>query len=237
MARITTTQPRSLPRQSVAERSLPHGGHLGASATLATVKRGADDGYDRTMSQLETPRLLLRQWRQADLADFAALSADPEVMRYFPAPLTRPQSDEFAAHVQETIPRQGWGLWAVEVPDHAPFIGFVGLNRPRFHAHFTPAIEVGWRLDRRYWGHGYATEAAVASLTFGFERLDCDEIVSFTATVNVRSIRVMERLGMSHDPVGDFDHPAVPDGPLQRHVLFRMSRQNWREVGHAPPDF
>src|ERR1700744_1133200 len=123
----------------------------------ATVKRGADDGYDRTMSQLRTPRLLLRQWRQADLADFAALNADPEVMRYFPAPLTRPQSDEFAAHVQETIARQGWGLWAVEVPDHAPFIGFVGLSRPRFHAHFMPAIEVGWRLGRRYWGHGYAT--------------------------------------------------------------------------------
>jgi RimJ/RimL family protein N-acetyltransferase len=202
---------------------------------LATVKRGADDGYDRTMSQLGTPRLLLRQWRLADLACFAELNADPEVMRYFPAPLTRQQSDAFVAHIQETIARQDWGLWAVEVPDHAPFIGFVGLNRPRFRAHFTPAIEVGWRLDRRYWRYGYATEAAAASLTFGFERLGCDEIVSFTAVVNGPSLRVMQRLGMSRDPADDFDHPAVPDGPLQRHVLFRMSREDWPEVGHGPP--
>src|SRR5450755_3136166 len=135
------------------------------------------------MSQLQTPRLVLRQWRQADFKSFAALNADPEVMRYFPAPLSRQQSDELAGHVQATIVRQGWGLWAVEVPDRAPFIGFVGLNRPRLDAHFTPTVEVGWRLDRRYWGHGYATEAAAASLTFGFQRLDCNEIVSFTAEI------------------------------------------------------
>jgi RimJ/RimL family protein N-acetyltransferase len=187
------------------------------------------------MSELRTPRLLLRQWRREDLALFAALNADPEVMRYFPARLTRQQSDEFATHIQDTIAQQGWGLWAVEVPDHAPFIGFVGLNRPCLHVHFTPAIEAGWRLDRRYWGCGYATEAAAASLTFGFERLDCDEIVSFTAAVNDPSVRVMERLGMNRDPADDFDHPAVPDGPLQRHVLFRMSREDWREIGHGPP--
>jgi RimJ/RimL family protein N-acetyltransferase len=183
------------------------------------------------MSQLGTRRLLLRQWRRADLASFATLNADPEVMRYFPAPLTRRQSDEFAAHVQATIAGQGWGLWAVEVPDRAPFIGFVGLNRPRF----TPAVEVGWRLDRRYWGHGYATEAAAASLTFGFERLDCDEIVSFTATANDPSRRVMQRLGMSHDPADDFDHPAVPGGPLRRHLLFRMARESWREATNGQP--
>jgi RimJ/RimL family protein N-acetyltransferase len=181
------------------------------------------------MSQLATPRLRLGQWRQADLGPFAALNADPEVMRYFPAPMTREQSDQFAAHVQATIARQGWGLWAVEIVGSAPFIGFVGLNQPRFEAHFTPAIEVGWRLDRRYWGHGYATEAAAASLTFGFDRLDCAEIVSFTAKVNDASRRVMQRLGMSHDPADDFDHPAVPDDPLRRHVLFRVSRESWRK--------
>lgn len=181
------------------------------------------------MSELATPRLLLRQWRQADLDPFAALNADPEVMHYFPAPLTREQSDQFAGHVQATIARQGWGLWAVEVFNTAPFIGFVGLNQPRFEAHFTPAVEVGWRLDRRYWGHGYATEAAAASLTCGFDQLGRDEIVSFTAAVNDQSRRVMQRLGMRHDTADDFDHPAVPDGPLRRHVLYRMSRENWRD--------
>jgi RimJ/RimL family protein N-acetyltransferase len=187
------------------------------------------------MSQLATPRLLLRQWRQADLGPFPALNADPEVMRYFPALLTREQSDQFAADLQATIARQGWGLWAVEVLDGAPFIGFVGLNQPRFQAHFRPAVEVGWRLDRRYWGHGYATEAAAASLTFGFDQLGCDEIVSFTAAANHASRRVMQRLGMSHDPADDFDHPAVPDGPLRRHVLFRLSRENWRETTNGQP--
>jgi RimJ/RimL family protein N-acetyltransferase len=185
------------------------------------------------MSEPATQRLLLRQWRQADLGPFAALNAEPEVMRYFPAPLTREQSDQFAAHVQATIARQGWGLWAVEVPGTASFIGFVGLNPPRFQAHFMPATEVGWRLDRRYWGQGYATEAAAASLTFGFDRLGRDEVVSFTAAVNDQSRRVMQRLGMSHDPADDFDHPAVPDGPLRRHVLYRMSRENWREREHS----
>ncbi|MGO9971331.1 MAG: GNAT family N-acetyltransferase [Solirubrobacteraceae bacterium] len=185
------------------------------------------------MPELATPRLLLRQWRQADLDPFAALNADPEVMRYFPAPLTKAQSDQFAAHVQAMIARQGWGLWAVELVDVAPFIGFVGLNQPRFEAHFTPAVEVGWRLDRRYWGHGYATEAARASLTFGFDRLGRDEVVSFTAAVNDQSRRVMQRLGMSHDPADDFDHPAIPVGPLRRHVLYRMSRENRQDRAHA----
>jgi RimJ/RimL family protein N-acetyltransferase len=175
------------------------------------------------MSELATQRLLLRQWREADFAPFAALNADPEVMRYFPAPLTAAQSDEFAANVQSHIAQEGWGLWAVEVGGGAPFVGFVGLNRVRFDAHFTPAVEVGWRLDRHCWGNGYATEAAAAALTFGFGRLRCPEIVSFTAHVNERSVRVMRRLGMSHDPAEDFDHPFVPSGPLRRHVLFRTA--------------
>lgn len=181
------------------------------------------------MAELTTQRLLLREWREEDLAPFAALNGDPEVMRYFPHELTRAQSDEFARYVQGMIAVHGWGLWAVEVYGGAPFIGFVGLNRPRFEAHFTPAIEIGWRLDRPYWGHGYATEAAGAALTFAFEDLGSSEVVSFTSLINERSIRVMRRLGMSHDPADDFDHPAVPAGPLRRHALYRITHEQWRE--------
>jgi RimJ/RimL family protein N-acetyltransferase len=176
---------------------------------------------------LSASRLVLRQWRDSDLAPFAELNADPDVMRYFPRALSRAQSDEFATTVRATLAQQGWGLWAVEVPGVAPFIGFVGLNQVRFEAHFGPAVEVGWRLARRYWSYGYATEAAGAALDFGFHRLARDEIVSFTAAINERSIRVMRRLGMAGDPAGDFDHPAVPEGPLRRHVLYRISREQW----------
>ena len=182
------------------------------------------------MAALTTQRLLLRQWRDDDLAPFAALNADPEVMRYFSARLTREQSDNLAIHIRGTLTRQGWGLWAVEVRGGAPFIGFVGLNRAEFEAHFTPAVEVGWRLHRPYWRQGYATEAATAALTFAFDQLDVPEVVSFTATRNEPSWRVMERLGMSRDPADDFDHPSVPDGPLRRHFLYRMARERWREL-------
>jgi ribosomal-protein-alanine N-acetyltransferase len=179
------------------------------------------------VAQITTQRLLLRQWCEEDLEPFAALNGDPEVMRYFPATLTRPESDAFARYVQGLIAVHGWGLWAVEVPGGAAFIGFVGLNRPRFEAHFTPAIEVGWRLDRRYWGHGYATEAARAALTFAFDDLECAEVVSFTSPLNERSMRVMRRLGMTRDPADDFDHPALAEGPLRRHALYRMDREQW----------
>jgi RimJ/RimL family protein N-acetyltransferase len=176
------------------------------------------------MAQLTTERLLLRQWCEEDLEPFAAMNGNPEVMRYFPATLTRAESDRFARHIQGLIAVHGWGLWAVEVADGAPFIGFVGLNRPRFEAHFTPAIEVGWRLSRPYWGRGYASEAGAAALTFAFDELKCPEVVSFTSLINEPSLRVMRRLGMSHDPADDFDHPAVPAGPLRRHALYRMRR-------------
>ena len=177
------------------------------------------------MSDLATSRLKLRQWRDADLAPFAALNADPEVMRYFPATMTQAQSDEFAGYVYDTIERQGWGLWAVEVSDGPPFIGFVGLNRVTFDAHFTPAVEVGWRLARPFWGNGYATEAGASALTYGFEQLGLEEIVSFTSPLNEPSIAVMRRLGMGHDAAGDFDHPRVAEGsPLRRHVLYRLAK-------------
>ena len=176
---------------------------------------------------LTTPRLLLRPWRDEDLAPFAALNADPEVMRYFPELLSPERSDEFAAYIRSQMAANGWGLWAVEVLDGAPFIGLVGLHRARFEAHFTPAIEVGWRLARAHWGRGYASEAAAAALAFAFGELAVPEVVSFTATINERSIAVMRRLGMTRDPAEDFDHPRVPDGPLRRHVLYRISSESY----------
>jgi RimJ/RimL family protein N-acetyltransferase len=145
-------------------------------------------------------------------------------MEHFPAPLTRDESDAFAASCRGHIAEHGWGLWPVEVVETGEFIGFVGLNEPRFDAHFTPAVEVGWRLARSAWGHGYATEAARAALAHAFDVLGLDEVVSFTSTTNVRSQRVMQRLGMTHDPADDFDHPRVEDPRIRRHVLYRLSR-------------
>jgi RimJ/RimL family protein N-acetyltransferase len=169
---------------------------------------------------------VLRQWREADLEPFAALNADPEVMRHFPAPLTHEQSDAFVERERLLIAERGWGLWAVELVQRAAFIGFVGLAEPRFDAHFTPAVEVGWRLAREHWGHGYATEAARAAVEFGFDELGLDEIVSFTTVSNDRSRKVMERLGMTHDEADDFEHPLLAHGdPLRPHVLYRLRRR------------
>jgi RimJ/RimL family protein N-acetyltransferase len=160
--------------------------------------------------------VLLRQWRDEDREPFAALNADPEVMRYFPSTMSREQSDAFVDWAGGSIEERGWGLWAVEVVGGARFAGFVGLNEPIF---MPDTVEVGWRLAREHWGRGYATEAAREALRFGF-----DELVAFTVPANMRSRRVMERLGMTHDPADDFDHPRVPDGPLKRHVLYRLRR-------------
>jgi RimJ/RimL family protein N-acetyltransferase len=182
---------------------------------------------------VQTPRLVLRQWRETDLEPFAALNADREVMRYFPAPLTRDQSDALAERERTRIDERGWGLWAVELVESGAFIGFVGLADAHFDAHFTPAVEVGWRLARESWGNGYATEGARAAMTFGFDVLGLEEIVSFTTVGNDRSRRVMERLGMTHDAADDFEHPLLPHGhPLRPHVLYR--RRMARALPHAP---
>lgn len=154
----------------------------------------------RDVTELHTERLLLRQWRDADLVPFAALNADPEVTRHFPAPLSRAESDALAGRARLELSERGWGLWALEVRGEDRFIGFVGLAEPSFESPFTPAIEVGWRLARPYWGHGYATEGARAALAFGFDELDLEEIVSFTSAINERSRKVTERLGMWRDP-------------------------------------
>jgi RimJ/RimL family protein N-acetyltransferase len=177
-------------------------------------------------STIQTPRLLLRTWRDLDLPAFAALNADPRVMEFFPKTLDRSESDAMAARIQDHFARHGFGLWAVEVPGVADFIGFVGLSVPQFEAHFTPCVETGWRLAVGHWGKGYATEAARAVLDFGFHTLSLQEIVSFTVPVNRRSQAVMERIGMARNPLDDFDHPAVPEGhPLRRHVLYRTVRR------------
>lgn len=174
--------------------------------------------------ELRTDRLVLRQWREADLEPFARLNADPEAMRYFPSTLTREQSDALANAISSFIESRGWGLWAVQVACGSPFVGFVGLSEPNFDAHFMPAVEVGWRLAPEHWGHGYATEAARAAVDFGFGELGLEEVVAMIAPANTPSRRVSERLGMTRDPADDFDHPNVPDGPLRRHVLYRLAR-------------
>lgn len=190
---------------------------------------------------LETERLLLRAWRDDDREPFALLNADPRVMEYLGATLTREQSDAFVVRIESGYAEHGFGLWAVEVKGGAPFIGFVGLSVPRFSAHFTPCVEIGWRLGTAAWGHGYASEAARAALAFGFEKRELPEIVSFTTVANHRSRQVMERLGMRHRMQDDFGHPGLPaEHPLRPHVLYRLTRVEWiarRELARNPVRF
>jgi RimJ/RimL family protein N-acetyltransferase len=173
---------------------------------------------------IRTSRLILRRWRDEDLAPYAALNADPRVMQHFPAVLSREESDAQAARIRKHWDDHGFGLCAVEVLGGAPLIGFIGLQRVPFEAAFTPAVEVGWRLAFDAWGHGYATEGARAALEHGFGALGLCEIVSMTVQSNERSWRVMERLGMKRAHREDFDHPRLPEGhPLRRHILYRVS--------------
>jgi RimJ/RimL family protein N-acetyltransferase len=176
------------------------------------------------MSDLETDRLALRRWLPSDREPFAHLNCDPEVMEFMPAPLTTEESDQLIDRIESHFDRHGFGLWAAEVRESAAFIGFIGLSVPRFEAHFTPAVEIGWRLAHEYWGRGLAAEGARAAIRFAFNNLALPALVSFTACGNVRSRRVMEKLGMTHDPGEDFDHPALPPAhPLRRHVLYRLA--------------
>ncbi|MFL5713845.1 MAG: GNAT family N-acetyltransferase, partial [Chloroflexota bacterium] len=157
--------------------------------------------------RIETPRLVLRRWRDEDREQFAALNADAEVMQFFPRPLTREESDAFVDRIEAQFDSDGIGQWAVERRTDRAFLGFTGLAPATFEATFTPTIEVGWRFARAVWGHGYATEAGRAALHFGFDVRGFDLIMSWTSVLNLPSIAVMERLGMLHDPADDFDHP------------------------------
>ena len=172
-------------------------------------------------NELPTPRLLLRQWQPSDLEPFALMSSDADVMRYYPAPWSREQSDVFAQRVMRLIDERGWGFWAIEERASRQFIGFVGLHIPSHELPFSPCVEVGWRLAKPYWGLGYATEAAQSAISFGFQQLRLPEVVAFTAITNLKSRAVMERLGMQFD--SEFDHPQVPvESRLRRHVLYRL---------------
>ena len=175
--------------------------------------------------QLETDRLILRQWHDDDREPFAQVNADPLVMEHFPSSLSRADSDAFVDRIEAGFDINGFGLFAVEVVDVHRFIGFVGLARPSFEAHFTPAVEIGWRMSSTHWGLGYATEAAKACVEFAFTDIGLDELVSFTVPQNTASRLVMERIGMTHDPSDDFNHPRFPnDQRMERHVLYRLTR-------------
>lgn len=177
---------------------------------------------------LHTPRLLLRQWQPGDRAPFAALNADAEVMRHFPARLTRGQSDAMADKLQQLIEERGWGVWAAEHRDSGAFMGFVGLHVPTADLPFQPCVEIAWRLARPFWRQGLASEGARAAMAHGFGVLQLESIVSFTALQNLRSQAVMQRLGMERE-AQDFDHPALPEGhSLRRHCLYRLTHAQWR---------
>ena len=198
-----------------------------ASGPMGVAGSEADLGWlemNRAMPRLHGERVLMREWVPNDLEPFAALNADPRVMEHYPSLLTRAESDAFVRErIVPQFAERGFGLWAVEVPEVAPFVGYVGLLVHTFEAEFTPCVEIGWRLAFPYWGNGYATEAARVAIAFGFEERGLDEIVSFTVPANRRSVAVMERLGMSY--VGEFDHPKLPVGHrLRRHVLYHLSR-------------
>jgi len=183
--------------------------------------------------ELVAKRIVLRQWRDRDLAPFAKMNGDPQVMAYFPSPLSSKESDELASRIQTHFRKHGFGFWAVEIPGVTEFAGFIGLSIPDFEAHFTPCVEIGWRLDQPYWGKGYATEGAQACLEFGFQTLHLAEIVSFTPASNWRSRRVMENIGMKHNSEDDFQHPLlIPTHPLSHHVLYRIQKQVFLATSH-----
>lgn len=178
---------------------------------------------------LRTERLILRQWSKADLEPFARLNADPKVMEYFPGLKTKEESDHSMSLMFSHIEKCGWGFWAASLAETGEFIGFIGLKGVPFTAEFTPAVEIGWRLAFEHWGKGYATEGAKAALQYGFDTLKQNEIVSFTAVQNMRSRKVMEKIGMHRDPKDDFDHPNLPIGhSLRRHVLYRLNHSEWK---------
>lgn len=176
---------------------------------------------------LETDRILLRPWQQSDFEPFAIMNADKDVMRYYPATLNKEESDDFAERIKLRFEENGWGFWALENKRDGKFMGFTGLNRPGYDLPCNPCIEIGWRLSKSYWGHGYATEAAQACLRFAFENLNTKSIVSFASVINERSWQVMERLGM-RNTLKNFDHPILPkDHKLTEHVLYEIHKESW----------
>jgi RimJ/RimL family protein N-acetyltransferase len=178
--------------------------------------------------RLETERLILRRWKSTDAEPYSKLNSDPAVMEFMTKRLSREESDAQIARIEAHFSEHGFGLWAVELKTTGEFIGFAGLSHPAFEAHFTPCVEIGWRLARAHWGRGFATEAARSALAFGFEVSGLEEIVAFTVPANKRSIGVMERLEMKRDPKDDFERPNIPAGhTLRPHILYRMKRKEY----------
>lgn len=175
--------------------------------------------------EFETKRLILRKWREEDLESFYAINKDPKVIEFLKGEMTFEECKNFIAAKNQNIEKMGFGLWAVAIKETSEMIGFVGLNPPDFESHFTPCVEVGWRLSSRHWGNGYAVEAARAALKIGFENFGLKEIVSFTVPANLRSISVMKKIGMTQDLHGDFHHPKLPlYHPLSKHILYRLQK-------------
>ena len=174
--------------------------------------------------EIETERLLLRQWKESDLAPFAVMNSDKRVMEFYPALLNQQESDAMANTCKSLIAEQGWGFWALEEKNTGRFIGFTGLHIPKHELPFSPCVEIGWRLAPEYWGKGLVTEAAQAALNIAFRKLGLDEVVSFTAKANIRSAAVMERLGMIRQ-ASNFEHPALPKGhELSEHIWYKIER-------------
>ncbi|HST83149.1 MAG TPA: GNAT family N-acetyltransferase [Kineosporiaceae bacterium] len=191
-------------------------------------------GAETIITELTTERLLLRGWRDADREPFAAICADAEVMRYFPGILSRAETDASVDRFRARFAERGYGLWAVEVKATGAFAGFVGLNPAPDEVPAAPATEIGWRLGRSFWGRGYAPEAARTVLQHAFGRLGLTELVSFTTVANAQSRRVMEKLGMTHDPADDFDNPGLKSWSDARHVTYRLTADAYRAGLRAP---
>ena len=181
----------------------------------------------KAIVELETERLKLRQWKERDLPLFAEINADPDVMEYYPSALNEAESNSMANKLKQLISERSWGFWAVETKKEKQFIGFVGLHKPAYDLPVTPCVEVGWRLEKEYWGKGYATEAARESLRFAFEELKLNEVYSFASVSNKRSWSVMKRLNMVNTGY-NFEHPIIPKNhPLREHVLYKITAEDW----------
>lgn len=181
--------------------------------------------------KIESERLVLREWNDKDIEPFVNLNSDPDVMRFFPKLLTANESKLFILKSNSILQEKQFGLWAVEVKNSSDFIGFIGLAEPDFEAPFMPCIEIGWRLAKKFWGKGYATEGALRVLQYAFKDLQLNEVVSFTSELNIPSVRVMERIGMKRDAKEDFKHPRVEPGHrLEKHVLYRLKKNDFREI-------
>lgn len=180
------------------------------------------------MIYFETDRLRFRDWQQEDFVTFEKMNADAEVMRYFPSILTSKESEEFLEKIQDEFKERGYGLYPIELRDTGEFIGYIGFHLSTFEAEFTPCVEIGWRLHNDFWGRGYATEGAKACLKYGFETLKFEKIYSFTAKINISSENVMQKIGLEY--VQDFQHPSVGEGSLKDHVLYCLSRTNYKNA-------